>query len=454
MSIKNITWLICTVILACSCTQYIPVGTIFEPSVHTIKKWTFILYMAADNDLESAAIQDLNELEAAQTDTSEINILVLLDRHPAYDSTNGNWTDTRLYEIIPDKAGPNNVIVSKRLVCPPLGLTTTGETELDMANPIVLEYLVDFALASYPAENSALIFWGHGTGWRGSPSYNSISTNTSRALAIDDTSSAFMGIGEANRAISGRGLSIIGFDTCFGALLEITYEFKVSADWLAGSEGIIPASGWDYTELFTRFMASDFSPESFGTALVGHFADQYELTPGASVSFIDLSVVDRLYTDFELFSRVVADSIVSQTELDLTRNLLLDEGKLLHALSYPCDAFIDIGSLSTTIFDNPEKITASTGRQALISEAAEKLQESVYAAVRSSWSTDTGIAKTLAVHLVPLTASNVPLTPHSSAYTKGSGDPGQSAFVRASTSWVPTASHEGTFLDKIFYTFF
>jgi len=436
-SMKSNTWasLLCAAVLAAACTQYIPVGTVFEqtpPAEPAVRKWTFLIYMAADNDLESAAMQDFNELEAAQRTDTEINLLVLLDRHPAYDSTNGNWTGTRLYEIVPDTAGANGVIVSKRIACPPLGLESDTETELDMANSAVLEYVSAFAVDAYPAERFALIFWGHGTGWRSAgtevaPAY--------RGVAADDTSAGFMAIADANRAVAGRGLSVIGFDTCFGALLETAFEFKDSADWIAGSEGIIPTSGWDYTDLFARFFASDLTPVSFCTALVDHFAAQYAFTPGASVSVINVKEIERLQTDFELFARGVADSIISGTGLELARTRLLDSTKTVHALSYPCDAFIDLADLAD-----------------LDVSGAEPLLESLSAAVHAFWSSESTTCRGLAVHLVPLAAPGVPLTPHSPSYTKGSGAQDQSAFVRASSGWVPTEANEGTLLDKIFYT--
>jgi len=437
---KKNAWasLLCAAVFAASCTQSIPVGTVFEPAPPAEppepanRKWTFLIYMAADNDLESAALQDFNELEAGQRVESEINLLVLLDRHPAYDSTNGNWTGTRLYEIVPDTAGANNVIVSKRIACPPLGLEADTDTELDMANPAVLDYVSKYAVAAYPADYFALVFWGHGTGWR---STGTKAAPAYRGVAVDDTSSGFMGIADANRAVAERGFSVIGFDTCFGALLETAFEFRASAAWLAGSEGIIPSSGWNYTDLIERFSASDLSPSSFGTALVDHFSAQYAFTPGASVSFIDLGKIGKLQTDFELFTRGVADSIISGADLGQERKRLLDESKTIHALSYPCDGFIDIADIAGL---NP------TG--------AETLQESLSAAVHAFWSSEATTCRGLAVHLVPLAAPGVPLTPHSPAYTNGSGEPGQSAFVRASTGWVPTEANEGTLLDKIFYT--
>ena len=58
-----------------------------------IREWTIAVYMAADNDLESAAIQDLNEMEASIE--NGVTVVALLDRSDGYDGTNGNWDDSR-----------------------------------------------------------------------------------------------------------------------------------------------------------------------------------------------------------------------------------------------------------------------------------------------------------------------------------------------------------------------
>ena len=104
-------------ILNCSCnlvaypvpqrTQMLDNTKIEEP-----KKLTLLVYMAADNDLERYALQNLKALE--QADFYRINVLVLLDRAENYDETNENWTDTRLFEVMHDNTNGNS-IVSKRL---------------------------------------------------------------------------------------------------------------------------------------------------------------------------------------------------------------------------------------------------------------------------------------------------------------------------------------------------
>jgi hypothetical protein len=52
-------------------------------------KWTIMVYMDADNNLEDAGISDFNEMEVAGS-TSDVAILVLMDRIPGYDTSNGN----------------------------------------------------------------------------------------------------------------------------------------------------------------------------------------------------------------------------------------------------------------------------------------------------------------------------------------------------------------------------
>ena len=61
---------------------------------------TLMVYMAADNDLESYALENLKAMERAVY--SKVNVLVLMDRSESYDETEGNWTDTRLFEVTHD----------------------------------------------------------------------------------------------------------------------------------------------------------------------------------------------------------------------------------------------------------------------------------------------------------------------------------------------------------------
>ena len=92
----------------------------------TPKTWNYLVYMDGDNNLEQWGIFDLNEMEQVGS-TSRLNVLVLFDRHPAYDTSNGNWTGTRLYLVTIDN-NQNNINSTL--------LQDYGE--LDMSNPNTL----------------------------------------------------------------------------------------------------------------------------------------------------------------------------------------------------------------------------------------------------------------------------------------------------------------------------
>ena len=59
-----------------------------------IAKWTIMIYLDSDNNLESAGIEDFNEMEMIGS-TDEVNIIVQMDRWETSesddDTTNGDW---------------------------------------------------------------------------------------------------------------------------------------------------------------------------------------------------------------------------------------------------------------------------------------------------------------------------------------------------------------------------
>ncbi|GAG72108.1 unnamed protein product, partial [marine sediment metagenome] len=76
-------------------------GCFLFPPINNTVEWTVMVYLAADNDLESAGINDINEMEMVGS-SSDVNIVVQADRIPGYDNSNGDWTTTRRYYITQD----------------------------------------------------------------------------------------------------------------------------------------------------------------------------------------------------------------------------------------------------------------------------------------------------------------------------------------------------------------
>lgn len=400
------------------------------------KKWTLMVYMAADNNLESEAIADFNEMESAGLDES-VTLLVLFDRSDGYDSSNGDWTDTRLYKVEKDLETNRTAIVSSRLSCQELSLDQNTNLELDMANPSVLEGFLEYARRMHTAENYGLIIWGHGSGWRGERhEYDS----QARAVAIDDYSSSYMSSSQLSQAIkNGMGqdrLSVIGFDTCFGICIEQAYELSEAATYMAGTPALVPEGGWNYKKVLNTFLAGERSPESLVDSISECYRDSYENYAYASFTVLKLQEIPRLIQSFSDYSKRLADSIENCQQKDSVFEVFEKKAVSYCALSYPTDYYVDLLSLLNCLdaFLPSEEIRAS-------------LSMSLY----SSWSAsqaDCSMGVFFCVY-----ASAAMIQPyHPAMYTNGSRDPLLSAFVQDCSGYVPSLFNTGSLLDKLFYT--
>jgi hypothetical protein len=429
-----------------------------EPPPIVPKPWTFLVYMSADNDLEPAALADINEIEAVSSsllDANKVSIIVILDRAVGYDASNGDWKDTRFYEITADPAGVNASIVSKQLDCFELGLLKDTQTELDMANPLVLSQSIEYMKRSYPADNYGLIIWGHGTGWRGEGNNtNTLLNPPLKAVAFDDASGSYMTMPTLDSAITGKDLSLIGFDTCFGALIEVCYQIRDDAEWFIGSEGVTPSSGWDYTALFTAFLNRPSATSSdFCDDVIEQFKNQYMGINGSTVSKIKLSGMENLFNAMESFSGEIANSMTTIAGRDLILNQILTNMDIFHYFSFPSDMYVDIYSFTDVMIYNRFSITSNPTQQENILNKGVTLQNTLNSTVTSTWSKNYGTEKNqMGIHIIPRQSISVPVTSHDSKYFKSNSGIDVSSFVQDSVHWVPNnIPKSDSFLDKLFY---
>ena len=249
-SISNLFLIVLFVMLLVGCdflyNPYLSKGSVVDSTANK-SLWTFMIYMAADNELEASALLDINELEAAEAVSDNLRIIVLIDKN-GNGETDLHKVDT-IYQIENDKKNTLEII-SKKLNYKGFGFNQNDNSiEIDTSSSDTLESFIDFVKAKYPSENYGLIMWGHGTGYKNS----GIQKQLTKGFAVDDTSENYMSTVDFGKAIKDKGLSIIGFDTCFGMLLEIAYEIKDSAKYIIGSPSLVPAFGWDYKEIFGKF---------------------------------------------------------------------------------------------------------------------------------------------------------------------------------------------------------
>jgi hypothetical protein len=277
-----------------------------------------------------------------------------------------------------------------------------------------------------------------------------------KAVAIDDSNSRkYMSLKSFGSAIAGKGLSVVGFDTCFGALLEIAYQIRNDAVYLVASEGLIPSNGWDYTNLFTSFLESgSLSSSQFYSSAISQFSSQYSGTPGSTISAVDLTKATSVFSAFETFANILAQSITTDTSRDIVLNAILQNSSIYRYYDVPpSDLYIDIYSFAQTMRNMRSSITTNTSLQNSIDTYGNSLQTNLNTAVVSSWSYGS-TTKKLGAFVIGLLGDTVPMTTHDSGYVKGSNSTERSAFVEASNYWAPNKIPQATsFLDKLFYYF-
>ena len=283
-------------------------------------KWTFMVYMAGDNNLDGAALRDITEMAKAGS-TKDVHILVQLDRIEDQ--------KTRRFRITSGGGFKKDCIET-------FSETNTGD-------PQVLYSFVKWAVDNYPADRYALILWNHGSGWwedtksRSTgpapadaaslasmgkaadparrrphrPLFRHAFPQAHRSICYDDTSG-----GDAldNRelrvvlagvcALLGRKIDLLGMDACLMNMLEVAWQLRDSVNVIVGSEIEEPFDGWPYAEILSRLAAR---PRQDAAALARWIVKSYLLSykgkdETVTQSALDLSRINNVVRKIDVLS--------------------------------------------------------------------------------------------------------------------------------------------------------
>jgi len=234
--------------------------------------WTVFVYMAADNNLEGDGIDDITEMMEGVTDN--VNLFVLDDRSVIDDVPYSG-------EPIGDLPAFSGAHL--------LHVTTAGVKDLqdlgqvDMADPALLVAAATTVFKSYPAEHTAIVLWDHANGWEG---YSSDESAQHGLMTPDQMQGALT---EVLQQSGMERFSLVSFDACLMAELEVALSMATVSDYLLASEQTVPAYGMDY-----RFIgeATSGDAEHFGATMIDgfrQFAEASDSAAGVTMSLLDLS---------------------------------------------------------------------------------------------------------------------------------------------------------------------
>ncbi|HPJ36575.1 MAG TPA: clostripain-related cysteine peptidase, partial [Spirochaetota bacterium] len=322
--------------------------------------WTIMVYLDGDNNLEEAALVDINEMELVSLTDEGVNVIVLVDRHSSYSTADGDWEGTRLYHITQDSN--TSTINSTRLADSTyLHLTDTGDNEeLNMGDPDTVTDFIDFCKTNYSADKYAFIFWNHGGGWRSAASLSK-STITSKkipgsgtinkAVCWDETSSNnCLYMSEVQSAINGKGINVLGFDACLMSMVEVMYQLKdTGPSHVIASSATEPGSGWVYNRFLHQVInLTDNSELNVSKCAVDAYID-YTSVDEITLSVIELSKISILASAINTFATNLINADAHDDICDARYT----------TLSYSGEPFIDI-------YHFADKFTGSVGGAATV----------------------------------------------------------------------------------------
>ena len=252
-----------------------PPTCIMDPDAN---EWAFIVFLNADNNLDSFGVEDVAEMGQAGS-TPYVHVVALFDR----------------------VAGPATVIYVT-----PGGYDTIADWgEVDMGDWQMFRDFGIWAVENYPARHYAYIAWDHGAGWK-RPQESPITKGFSNddhgsgagiSISNGDYAAAMAGI---TAALGGK-LDIIGFDACLMGMYEVASASSDYADYLLASEELEPGRGWPYHGFLPGLIANwEMSALELASSVVDAFYN--EASDDDTLSVIDLNTMDDLDAALSTFA--------------------------------------------------------------------------------------------------------------------------------------------------------
>lgn len=362
-----------------------PVATASEPA-----KWRVLVYMAGDDrnprGIEYAISQDLGEIKQVGS-TDSVHFVVQTD--DATGSASYRYHLRKGTDLAADRIERFN------------GDLNTGSTKT----------LVDFvrwAHRTFPAERTALVLWGHGSGHddqnvyravRGSVSPRTaarlarrrlgffsgtrrsiLEQGTTRGYGYDDTARDFLDNTELRKAllqireILGRSLDVLGFDACLMAMIEVAYQIRDVADTLVASEMTEPGNGWWYNRAFRRLPVNPgILPHDLAKDIVSAYRAAYR--DDLTLSAIDLSKIVPLSERMTAWTEAA-----DEADFHLLRRSALDCSPSGSDAGY-CDlgTFLDAASDRRYKGSNEAKAAAKALKKAIVAACGRASGLTIYA---------------------------------------------------------------------------
>lgn len=361
-------------------------------SAENPRQWTFLVYMAADNDLRAFAANNIKQM-ASIGSNENIHIVIHLDIR-----LNDNQKVTRRYYVEKNKINHMN--------------QEENTQRMDSGDPQTLISFCEWAIKNYPAHNYALILWDHATGIL-DPKYYKI-VNPTELFIFNPASNKF----ELDRSVEyldlfdyidldQRGIcfdsstgnyitnqklefalqeicancihgkfKLIGFDACLMSMLEVGNFIKYYAETMVGSQEVELGAGWNYAHVLQPFATPSavIDYPTFAAHIVHAYQLSYhKITDDFTQSAIDLRKLPLLEQNIDLVGKLLLECL--QKQQSSTVHDAIQASKHRKACThFDVNSYLDIDDLYSNLQSHIGKIRLNT-RSNLIQQLTNALNE-------------------------------------------------------------------------------
>jgi hypothetical protein len=273
-------------------------GNTGDGGTATKADWTYMVYIAGDSNLSSAAVGDINEMEQVGS-SDDVNIVVQVEFSRQY--TPGMPENTLRGKIIKDSS---KVTISSQF-------EDIGNK--DMGAKQTLTEFIQWATTNYPADYYALVLWDHGAGWKRSRKTG----GAIRGALQDATSGSFMSLPDLASGVkeSGVHLDLINFDACLMAMYEVAYEFNGLTDHMVFSQEVEPGEGDPYDIILQELVNNPgMTAINLAKTIASEYKNYYQSGARSRItkSAVDMTKTTELDQKIREFVQLMNDNIGSE----------------------------------------------------------------------------------------------------------------------------------------------
>ena len=266
------------------------------------RPWTFLVYMAADNNLNPDADSNIGQMVQASSNNN-VNVLVYLTIKRSGESKK-----------------------TQKLIIQNGKIQQEGATTVeDSGNVNTFIKALTWAATEYPSDHLLVDLWNHGSGSLNRTMFKH------RGVCYDDTTGHYMTDTDlkhafdilVNQYLGGKKIDIIAFDACLMADIEIAYALQPYANYQVSSQQTVPGPGYNYADVLSLFGQSAPDPLTLGHWMITSYDHYYKPSQESyTLSLIDLSKIPTA-TDR---TKRIAQLLDTAIKADRT-------GKVAHALA-------------------------------------------------------------------------------------------------------------------------